>query len=302
MKILFAVPFFKNVEFLRKTLASVRCQTDARFEVMVLDDSIDLAEGTAARLLVGEMNDSRFRYHRNSTNLGMAANWNQGLDLAHGFDLVTVLHADDQLMTDFAAKMFEALKDAPNASVFFAEAQIIDQYGDAAFSFPDGYKKLLLPKKIDQKIILEGLSAVKSLIAGNFIFCPTLTFRPDKIQGIRFDSKYRMVLDFDFILRLLLQGHRLVGLYEKPLYQYRRHAENATTEMTQSMLRFDEEIEIYNILSRTLRERGATELSDLASQKTIVKKNLFFNLVKSLMVLNFTAAKRYGSYLKKLSI
>ena len=54
-----------------------------------------------------------------------------------------------------------------------------------------------------------------------------------------------MVLDLDFFTRILLDGGTMVGL-PAVAYAYRRHAENATSQYTESLLRFEEESQLHD--------------------------------------------------------
>lgn len=64
-----------------------------------------------------------------------------------------------------------------------------------------------------------------------------------------------MVPDLDLVTRLLLEGEHLIGLPQRG-YRYRRHGESATVQYTASLLRFDEEVRIYDQLSVRYYDRG----------------------------------------------
>src|SRR5262249_13913005 len=98
-KITLAIPFYSGLAFLRRALDSVVRQTLADWQVVVSDDASPDAE---ARELVASYRDGRMRYCRNPVNLGMAGNWNRCLDLAET-DLVTLLHADDELLDNYCS-------------------------------------------------------------------------------------------------------------------------------------------------------------------------------------------------------
>ena len=98
-----------------------------------------------------------------------------------------------------------------------------------------------------------------------------------------------MVLDFNFTLSLLKSGKSLVGLYRKPLYQYRRHAENATAQMTQNLVRFEEEF--------TLAQAFALD----QSAYSIIYKNLIFCAVKALFQLKIKTALTFLRCLRNLA-
>lgn len=295
-----AIPFFKNTEFLSETLQSLKSQSDPHWKAVVLDDSIENRETHAAQEMVAQLNDPRIAYYRNPENIGMARNWNQGLDMASEYELVSLLHADDRLLPDFVAQVKAASQLYPDAAAFFCKTEIINEHGKKSFSFADFYKNFLLPKTEGGYLLLNGVRSIAQVIPGNFIFCPTMVYRTSKLGGLRFDPQYRMVLDFDLTLKLLEKGQQLVGLYEKPLFQYRRHKLNATSELTQSLVRFHEEVMLYDKLAQLLDAKGECGLSKAAKQKKIIKKNLCFLTLKSALLFDFASCSKYAKFLSKL--
>src|SRR4051794_20749684 len=88
----FAIPYYARLDYLRQAIASVFRQSSPCWELIVCDDS-----GGEAEDLVASYGDARLKYYKNPCRLGMVANWNRCLDLART-DLVTLLHADDELL------------------------------------------------------------------------------------------------------------------------------------------------------------------------------------------------------------
>ena len=93
-RLTFAIPFYRNVEFLRHAIDSVLAQTTSDWSVIVCDDAGP--EPEAAEVVRGYA-DERIANTRNAENLGIGGNWNLCLELATT-ELVTLLHADDELL------------------------------------------------------------------------------------------------------------------------------------------------------------------------------------------------------------
>jgi len=292
LKIVFAIPFFKGLPHLETAMKSVVAQNSKYWRGVILDDSIDSAESVGAQALAVHYG---FEYLKNSENLGMAKNWNQALTLSD-VELVTLLHSDDCLAPHYTEAVLEAAKKHPETTAFFCKTQIIDENGKPQFSFADWYKTLLLPHSQSGEIELKGVEGIASLIPGNFVFCPTLCFRPKFLGKIQFDPRFKMVLDLDLIFRILLSGGTLIGLYSEPLYFYRRHSENATEHLTQSLVRFREEVALYSELSERLSALGHPELAKKAQRLDIVKKNLAFRMVMAFVNGQWAKALNYGRY------
>ncbi len=299
-KILFAIPFFSGVEFLNEAIQSVRAQTISDWILVVLDDAIDPGQSSAARQVVSSTGDARVTYRQNSCNLGMAQNWNQAFDLGLDFQLVCLLHADDRLKPTYAERMLAASQQYSQATAFFAAAAVVDSQGENKKTFADIYKQWLLPPRINGVMQLTGLTGVDRLLAGNFIFCPTLAFRPTSTP-VRFNPRYKMVLDWDLTLRILLSGGTLVGLYQEALYEYRRHDDNATIHLTRSMRRFEEECLLLDEVANALEGLGQSDLAKKAAQKRVVRLTLAFEIVREALRGNFSQAGRYRQFMARMT-
>lgn len=299
--IFIAIPFYKNTNFLNETLHSLIRQSSPHWMAVVLDDSIDPAEAHRAEMCVKKINDARIHYQKNVQNIGMANNWNQGLKLGKNSHAIgtTILHADDRLLPFYVESMTRALESHPDTTAFFCKANVIDDKGRATFSFTDFYKKFLLPRAQHGLITLKGLEGIKPLIPGNFIFCPTLCYRNSRITRL-FKPELKMVTDFEFTLDLLLHGHQLQGLYSRALFEYRRHSSNTTNLMNQNLERFKEEKNLYLDLAHQLEKKACFQLAKQARKMKIIKKNLLFHIVTSLLTGKFSLTGRYLEFLSKL--
>lgn len=273
-----AVPYYSGYELFLRTLRSIDGQRDVTPAVLVVDDS---PGGLGAR----EQEEIRqacarfgVRIVRNEQNLGMARTWNRCLDEA-ATDLVTIVHGDDELEPTYASEMVALARRCPDASALFAGARIIDEQGRPAFSFPDFYKQLLTPSHA-ALLELHGDRGLASLMRGNYIFCPSLCYRRSKLGDIRFDPRFRMVLDVDLTTRVLLSGGSLVGVPKQRLYHYRRHSENATQHLTKELTRFEEEAAFYLDIARRAERIGFAYTARVARRQRIVKLNLLFCIVR----------------------
>lgn len=100
------VPIHGVVEHVGAAIASLRAQSHADFEALVIDDgSTDGSGAAAARAMAG---DARFRLIRQD-NRGLSAARNRGLDLARG-QFIAFLDGDDRYAPQFLARMLAALR------------------------------------------------------------------------------------------------------------------------------------------------------------------------------------------------
>lgn len=275
-----SVPYYSDFALLTQTVRSIVAQRRAAVHVLICDDSpagLDEVQRQTLLTLCGRL---PARIVRNPENLGMARTWNRCLDEADT-DLVTIVHGDDELEQDYAAEMVRLAAAHPQASALFCGARIIGPDRRPAFSFPDLYKELLVPRHAGA-LVLSGDRALASLMRGNYIFCPSVCYRRSQLGQRRFDPRYRMVLDMDLTTGLLLDGHALVGVPRRRLYRYRRHAENATQHLTRDLTRFREESAFYLDVARRAEQKGFARAASVARQRRIVKLNLLFCVVRDL--------------------
>jgi glycosyltransferase involved in cell wall biosynthesis len=282
-----AIPYYRGREYLERAIRSVLRQRDGRWRLLVADD-----RGAEPDLeaFVHALGGPRASYLRHTGPADMVGNWNRCLDSAPT-DLVTLLHADDELLEDYCSLMHDSARRHPEAVGFFCAARVIDPAGDECFSFPDYVKRWLVPQQGVQ--VLRGEAAVRALLWGNFIMCPTLCYRKSRLAGRRFATRWRQVQDLEFTTRLLMEGEELVGL-PRACYAYRRHPGNATARYTENLLRFEEESALYNELRRHSARKGWGRAAFLARLKVIVRLHLGYCLVRDL------ARGRVGAAWRKL--
>jgi len=290
----FAIPFYRQFAYLQRAVESVRRQTCSDWDLIVSADGGLVPE---AEEYICSLDDPRICYTATAEPLGMVGNWNRCLDLVNG-EFVTLLHDDDELEPDYAERMLQVANEFPDVSAYFCRTKIIDEQGGERFSFPDYYKSFLRPPA-KQPVRLSGESAAAALMRGNFIFCPTLMFRRGRLGQQRFDDRWRMVQDLDFIVRLLLNGQQLVQVPEI-LYRYRRHRENATEIYSADLSRFDEEWALLQELSDKFRACGWSQAAEIAARGRIIRLNLLYNALRSGLKGRCSVALRQLRYLHRL--
>jgi glycosyltransferase involved in cell wall biosynthesis len=267
-----AVPYYSGFALFEQTLRSAAAQ---RAQVLIVDDS---PNGFSELELVSIARIVDARVLRNATNLGMARTWNRCLDEAQT-ELVTIVHADDLLTPGYGARVVELARSS-EAPAVFTGARVIGLDGEDVFSVPDQVKRMLVPRH-QQTLVLQGDGGLAALLRGNFIFCPSLCFRRSRMT-LRFDPRWRFMLDMHLTVRLLLAGERLVGVPREPLYLYRRHADNATARLTAELTRFREEHAFYEEVAAQARTQELHRAARVAGRQRILQLNLGFHIARDL--------------------
>jgi glycosyltransferase involved in cell wall biosynthesis len=291
--ITFAIPFYSGRDYLDRAIESVLGQHDTEWQAFVCDNA---SPEPGIEELVRSVGRGRVGYVRNDKNLGMAGNFNRCIDLAET-ELVTLLHADDELAPTYCGTMRAAAARHPSAAAFYCRAKIIGPASQPVVSVPDIVKEFINPSR--SEIVLEGEPGFRAMLRGNFIVAPTLCFRKSVLGTRRFPDGYKFVLDRELTTTLLLDGDAIVGIPDR-CYRYRRHADNATVELTRTQQRFHEDSAHYDRMREAARSRGWDRCIELASRKRILKLDITFNALKSCARLDLGEASRGFRLLREL--
>ena len=233
-KVSVCIPTYNYGQFIGAAIESVLRQTLQDFEIIISDnasedDTESIVSGYASR-------DTRIRYARNPSNLGMVANWNCCLALASG-EYVKFLCADDLLEPDCLAQLTRLLDSHQTAALASCARGIIT--GDSrstylAFS--------------DKEAALAGTECIRRmLVNGNIVGEPTaVMFRRSSAQR-GFDEGYQQLTDMELWLHLLEQG----GFVFSPeiLCIYRQHAAMETKKNMKSLRIFTEGRRLFHTYS-----------------------------------------------------
>ncbi len=282
--ITFAIPYHTNKDYLILAVESVLKQNSEKWQLIILDNHSE----EDASDYINNLKNPKVKYFRNSENVGMAQNWNLCIEKAET-NKVCILHADDILEPDYLQQILEISNSYPQAAAWYCGAKIIDKNGKPKFSLADWYKKFTQPQYKDT-LILTGEKALISLINGSHIFCPTICYNKSKFPKSGFNKEYKFVTDFDIITRILLNGETIVGKPHLKLYKYRRYNSNLTAQYSSDLIRFEEEIFIYNKIAKEAERLGYLELNKKANQKKIIKLNLAFQVLSNILKINIKQA------------
>lgn len=283
--ITYAIPYFKGIAYLENAIQSVINQKNPNWKLLVIDDR----GGEDAESLVQSFSDERLTYVRNESTLGMSANWNKALSLVTT-ELVTILHADDELLPNYTDVVTALMAEHPEASAVHCRTVIINEQGNRTLSLPDMVKKIVRPHG-RKNVVTYGEHGLWSLAKGQWIFCPTMCYRQSLIPSGKFSNDWMMVLDLELMSRILLDGGSIVG---SPVvaYRYRRHSNNQTVKLTNSNKRFEEEIKLLDIISRQCSDRGWDRAARSAHRKIVIRFHMLYQGLRSLGNLKMSRARK----------
>lgn len=107
-----AMPVRNGERFIEQAVKSIRVQSFADFELIILDNASTDATPAICRRLARE--DPRIRYVRNAVDIGAGANFNRGVELASG-ELFKWCAHDDVISLAFLEQCIRALSAEPSA-------------------------------------------------------------------------------------------------------------------------------------------------------------------------------------------
>ncbi len=209
------VPVYNGATTLARCLASLRHQSSALREILVLDDgSMD----DSPRLIEeAASHDPRVTMIRHSRNMGIARTLNEGIALATG-DVVLVLHQDCELLApDWVDRGLAALRDRPHTCLAGRPSYPFEELNKVELAFGMLRDSFYAPPHAEEVL---GFSEFK---------CDLLP--AEALAVARFDESFRAAGE-DHVLSVLLSqaGFTLVRRSDLP---YAQRFGNASTVRAQ---------------------------------------------------------------------
>lgn len=189
------------LEYLVRAIDSVRAQTQANWELILVDDGSP--KPTVRSLLAAYAAlDDRIRVRVLPQNAGIAAASNAGLEMARGAWLALLDH-DDMLTRDALAEVAAAIRANPDVDFL---------YSDEAFIGEDDAPQELFPKPDWSPLLMLNMHYVSHLTVHR-------TAKVRELGGFR--SAYDFSQDYDLVLRVADGAPKVVHI-DRVLYGWRR--------------------------------------------------------------------------------
>jgi glycosyltransferase involved in cell wall biosynthesis len=127
MKVTIGVPLYKRFDYLPGVLVSLNSQDLADLDILISDNG---ENGPELRGLIDAHLDRPYRFRRNESSVSIGEHFNQLLDAAQG-EYFTLLSDDDEISSNFAAKLSEALDADRAIGLALPSVQVLDADGAA---------------------------------------------------------------------------------------------------------------------------------------------------------------------------
>jgi len=237
---------YNGARYLRAALQSLMRQTLKSWELILVDDassdeSVAVAEQTAN-------GDSRVHIIRQTANGGPAAARNRALDAVSG-KWIAVFDSDDLMVPQRLELLLERAR-ADDATIV----------ADNLMLFSDSHSRprRYLRNRLGRSPHWIGLA---EFIDSTWIYSrtPDLGYlkpmiRADVVRrlGARYDERLRIGEDYNFLVRIMAQGHQL-RLDPSAMYLYQKHATSTSHRFSAADIRA-----ILDADERFLRQAGLT--------------------------------------------
>jgi glycosyltransferase involved in cell wall biosynthesis len=214
------IPTFNRVQLLSDAIASVLCQTETNFELIVCDDgSTDSTERFMAELALS--GESRIRYIRHAQNIGKSNNMRSGFEAAQGKYFIK-FDDDDRLTPEFLSATAAILDRYPEVDFVGTDHWIIDSHSQRDLGASDRNSCLWKRTTLPQGVVKNQLSVM--FVDQSFQVGATLFRRQALLEVGYMRPNMQNCEDTDLLVRLALANKQGYYLNDR-LMEYRVHAE-----------------------------------------------------------------------------
>lgn len=246
------VPFWGEPALLFETIDSVRAQSVDDWSMTILDDCYP-DESVAAYF--ASLDDPRVNYVRNETNLGITENYREAIRRAHG-EYVTILGCDDLMAPNYLEVVRATARAVPSADVIQPGVVVIDESGAPVSPLVDRVKqRVLAPRGGSGIAVLQGEQMATSLIRGDWLYWPSLTFKTSTLKRIDFRDGLPIIQDLALLMDIAFENGTLA--YNPEIaFSYRRHGASASQKTLMDGRRFTDERTYYQQAAGLAADRG----------------------------------------------
>jgi glycosyltransferase involved in cell wall biosynthesis len=245
------VPYWGDPDYMKLTIESVLAQTDPRWFLTVIDDAYP---DPTIENFVTRIADDRITYVKKPTNEGITASFRTSVQMASR-DLVTVVGCDDVLLPNYVDTILRAHEACPEADIIQPGVRVIDATGEPANTLVDRVKQNLLRPKVSGPTLFSGEKLATSLLHGDWLYWPSLTFKTSSIRTVDFRNEFPIIQDLALIMDMILQDRSLL-LLPTECFAYRRHSESASSMLIMGGARFSGERDYFALAARLATGKG----------------------------------------------
>lgn len=244
------MPFYGDVAMMQASVRSVMAQDDPRWRLTVIDDD----SNPAVPEWFETIDDERVRYVKNPRNLGLTGNFNRCLELVE-HELAVLIGCDDLMLPNYVGVVQGVYADHPDVGIIQPGVRVIDGAGNEAKTLVDEAKRRVYAPRFDRRVTLTGEELAVSLLRGDWLYFPSLTWRTEALKGKRFRPELKVIQDLALLLELVQDGAKLVA-DRSVAFEYRRHDASESSATAFDGSRFTEAGEFFNDIADRMAAHG----------------------------------------------
>lgn len=242
----------EDENWMRASIESILNQTYSDFDFIIINDNPDRTLNDNIVEFYA-MKDSRIRYYKNDTNIGLARTLNKGLQLAKG-KYIARMDADDISMPTRLAKQIQYMESNPDCVVCGTK-----------------YKIMGKPWKRIDNICVDSDSAKAQLVLSTCFGHPTVMIRKEvlDLNGLKYDIAYDNAEDYKIWADLSWYG----SFYNIPenLLEYRLNYGGVSKTKTENQL---------NLAKQIRRDLIEGHLSKIMGESYVLPKEISLDDLK----------------------
>ncbi|MGE5303542.1 MAG: glycosyltransferase [Alphaproteobacteria bacterium] len=254
------IPTYNGAKYLRESVESVLAQTFKDFDLVIIDDvSTDETWGIAQEYAC---EDCRVSAVRNSTRLGLVANFNRCVELTKG-RYVCVWHQDDLMMPHNIEQKVALLEANPQVGFVHSNVLMIDGQGRLLSEHWESDSR--------RDYVCTGREFFLKMIEPdkNYVCCPSVVARRECYERLgKFREELFFACDWELWMRFSLDYD--VGCLGTPLIQFRRHGASVSHSVEGSIAETEQEL----LAKRLIFTEHGNRLPNVRELKKRVMKKL----------------------------
>lgn len=271
------VPYWGDPDYMKLTVDSVLAQTNPRWFLTIVDDAYP--DPTIEEYVAG-IADPRITYFKKPKNEGITESFRTSIQMARQ-ELVAVVGCDDVLLPSYVKTVLEAHDAYPDADIIQPGVRVIDAAGQRVKTLVDTVKQRILKPRSTSPLLLSGEKLASSLLHGDWLYWPSLTFKTDSVRTVDFRDEFPIIQDLALIVDMILQGRSLL-LVPSESFAYRRHTESASSRLIVDGSRFTGERDYFSLAARLARAQGWRR-AELAARLRLTSRLHALSLIPALL-------------------
>lgn len=224
------IPCYNHAQFLDDCLKSILAQDYENIELLICDDCSPDSSFEKILSYEAQLRErfSRVEILKNDTNQGVTKNINRMLTLAKG-ELIKTLASDDCLAPNAIGEMAAYLQENPAVDVVVANGVTVLE--------SEGYPHFTPQARLyDTPPDFSGADFYVRVARRNPISAPAAMVRKSVYDRFGLYDETLKVEDYEFWLRLLIEGDCRFGFLDRNLLYYRINANSMTSAVSNSGL------------------------------------------------------------------